>query len=63
MILIYFYAEEMKERLDILLVERRLVESRTKAQWLIKKGDVYVNDVINTKPGKKIENTSDIQLM
>ncbi|MBA7559786.1 16S/23S rRNA (cytidine-2'-O)-methyltransferase TlyA [subsurface metagenome] len=53
----------MKERLDILLVERRLVESRTKAQWLIKKGYVYVNDVINTKPGKKIENTSDIQLM
>ncbi len=52
----------MKERLDILLVERRLVESRTKAQWLIRKGYVYVNDVINTKPGKKFENTSDIQL-
>jgi 23S rRNA (cytidine1920-2'-O)/16S rRNA (cytidine1409-2'-O)-methyltransferase len=63
LILKYFFAEEMKERLDILLVERRLVESRTKAQWLIKKGYVYVNDVINIKPGKKIENTSDIQLM
>ncbi len=37
----------MKERIDILLVERRLVESRTKAQWLIKNGYVFVK-------GKKV---------
>ena len=47
----------MKERLDVLLVERRLVESRVKAQWLIKNGYVFVNDRSIVKPGKKIENT------
>lgn len=52
----------MKERLDLLLVERRLVESRTKAQWLIKNGFVLVNNEEILKPGKKIDNTSDIQL-
>ena len=52
----------MKERLDLLLVERRLVESRAKAQWLIKNGFVLVNNEEMLKPGKKIDNTSDIQL-
>jgi 23S rRNA (cytidine1920-2'-O)/16S rRNA (cytidine1409-2'-O)-methyltransferase len=52
----------MKERLDVLLVERRLVESRVKAQWLIKNGYVIVKDKIVLKPGKKIENTSIIRL-
>ena len=52
----------MKERLDILLVERRLVESRVKAQWLIRNGYVVVNDVEMLKPGKRIENTSTIRL-
>ncbi|NHJ21904.1 MAG: TlyA family RNA methyltransferase [Candidatus Lokiarchaeota archaeon] len=52
----------MKERLDILLVERRLVESRVKAQWLIKNGYVVVNDMEMLKPGKRIENTSIIRL-
>ncbi len=52
----------MKERLDILLVERRLVESRVKAQWLIKKGYVSVNERILIKPGKRIDNDSLIKL-
>jgi 23S rRNA (cytidine1920-2'-O)/16S rRNA (cytidine1409-2'-O)-methyltransferase len=52
----------MKERLDVLLVERRLVESRVKAQWLIKNGYVTANDKKIVKPGKKIENTSIINL-
>jgi len=52
----------MKERLDILLVERRLVESRVKAQWLIKEGYVIVNERSIIKPGKKIENNSSIRL-
>ncbi|MFW9895189.1 MAG: TlyA family RNA methyltransferase [Candidatus Thorarchaeota archaeon] len=52
----------MKERIDILLVERRLVESRTKAQWLIRNGFVIVNGIKITKPGKKVDNSYEIQL-
>ena len=52
----------MKERIDILLVERRLVESRSKAQWLIKNGFVYVNGKKVLKTGKKVDNTFQIQL-
>lgn len=52
----------MKERLDILLVERRLVESRTKAKWLIKNGYVSVNGLIIRKPSKKVENSREIFL-
>jgi len=52
----------MKERLDILLVERRNVESRVKAQWLIKNGYVFVNNKVIVKPGKKIENNAIIKL-
>jgi 23S rRNA (cytidine1920-2'-O)/16S rRNA (cytidine1409-2'-O)-methyltransferase len=53
----------MKERLDLLLVERRLVESRTKAQWLIKEGLVTVNGKIINKPGKLIQNYYKIELI
>ena len=52
----------MRERLDILLVERRLVESRTKGQWLIKNGYVLVNEKA-TKSGKKIDNMAKIELI
>ena len=52
----------MKERLDILLVERRLVESRVKAQWLIKKGYVIVNEFNIIKPSKRIDNNASIRL-
>ena len=52
----------MKERLDILLVDRHLVESRTKAQWLIKNGYVSINGVKVRKPGKRIDNTHEIIL-
>ena len=48
----------MKERIDILLVERRLTDSRTKAQWLIRNGFVLANDKKIVKPGKKVDNTS-----
>jgi len=53
----------MRERLDILLVERHLVESRTKGQWLIKKGYVLVNNEKINKPGKKIDNRAKIELI
>lgn len=52
----------MKERIDILLVERRLAESRVKAQWLIRKGYVSVNKKTITKPGKRVDNTLEIHL-
>ena len=53
----------MRERLDILLVDRRLVESRTKGQWLIKNGYVLVNNEKATKSGKKIDNSAKIELI
>ncbi len=52
----------MKERLDILLVERRLTESRMKAQWLIRNKCVMVNGRLVEKPGKKIDNSANIWL-
>ena len=52
----------MKERIDILLVERRMVNSRTKAQWLIKNGYVLVDKKQIMKPSKIIENTLEIQV-
>ena len=52
----------MKERIDVILVDRRLVESRTKAQWLITNGYVSVNGKKIIKPGKKVDNSLDITL-
>lgn len=52
----------MKERLDILLVERRLTESRAKAKWLIKNGYVLVNERVIRKPSKRVENSYKIFL-
>ena len=40
-----------KERLDVLVVERGLAESRTKAQALILAGQVVVADQRVDKPG------------
>jgi 23S rRNA (cytidine1920-2'-O)/16S rRNA (cytidine1409-2'-O)-methyltransferase len=40
-----------RERLDLLLVERGLAESREKARRLVLAGEVLVNDAPATKPG------------
>ncbi|MDQ3247603.1 MAG: TlyA family RNA methyltransferase [Chloroflexota bacterium] len=43
-----------KQRLDLLLVERGLTESREGARRLIMAGEVLVNEIVNDKPGKLV---------
>lgn len=52
----------MKKRLDVLLVERGLAQSRDRAQALILSGDVLVNDVPCTKAGTPIPEEAAIRL-
>ena len=50
------------ERLDILLVNRNLAESRSLAQKLIMAGDVLVNDQPAYKPAQAFDNSAVIRL-
>jgi 23S rRNA (cytidine1920-2'-O)/16S rRNA (cytidine1409-2'-O)-methyltransferase len=50
----------MKQRLDRLLVERGLAESREKAQALIMAGDVLVEGQKAVKPGHSVDDSSKI---
>ncbi|MBX3010715.1 MAG: TlyA family RNA methyltransferase [Caldilineaceae bacterium] len=43
-----------KQRLDLLLVERGLVESREQARRLIMAGEVLVDEVVRDKPGQVV---------
>ena len=52
----------MKQRLDRLLVERGLAESREKAQALIMAGDVLVNGQKALKPGHNIDTASRVAI-
>jgi 23S rRNA (cytidine1920-2'-O)/16S rRNA (cytidine1409-2'-O)-methyltransferase len=52
----------MKQRLDRLLVERGLVESREKAQALIMAGEVMVEGQKAVKPGHSVEVSSKIEV-
>lgn len=45
----------MKKRLDILLVEKGITDSRTKAAALIMAGNVYAADRILDKPGMQVD--------
>lgn len=51
-----------KQRLDMLLVERRLCESRQQAQRLIRAGAVQVDRVVIDKPGTPIAVAAAIQV-
>ncbi|MBF2077198.1 MAG: TlyA family RNA methyltransferase [Synechococcales cyanobacterium T60_A2020_003] len=51
-----------KQRLDTLLVQRNLCESRQKAQRLIQAGEVRVNQQVVDKPGASIDETADIEV-
>lgn len=53
---------EMKERLDILLVERGLASSREKARALIMEGNVLVNGMPVTKAGSLVNPDAPIEL-
>ena len=52
----------MKQRLDVLMVERGLVDTRNKAAALIMAGEVVVDEHTWTKPGHQFANTIDIRL-
>ena len=52
----------MKQRLDRLLVERGLADSREKAQALIMAGEVLVNGQKAMKPGHSVDTTSQIEI-
>lgn len=51
-----------KERIDILLVEKGLIESREKAKAIIMSGQVYVNSQKVNKAGDKVDVTAEIEV-
>jgi 23S rRNA (cytidine1920-2'-O)/16S rRNA (cytidine1409-2'-O)-methyltransferase len=53
----------MKTRLDRLLVERRLAESREKAQALIMAGDVLLNGQKAAKPGQAVAEDAAVEVL
>lgn len=52
----------MKERLDVILVERELAESREMAQRMIMSGQIQVRGVEHPKPGIKVDVDAEIIL-
>lgn len=57
-----FATEKMKERLDILLVEKGMVPSRERARALIMEGNVLVGGAPVTKAGAMVDDHSHIEL-
>jgi 23S rRNA (cytidine1920-2'-O)/16S rRNA (cytidine1409-2'-O)-methyltransferase len=54
--------ESSRVRLDVLLVERGLINSREKAHRLVMAGEVTVNSQIVSKPGMKVSVDADLVL-
>ncbi len=52
----------MKKRLDLLLVERGLCESRTRAQALVLEGKVRVNGQVEVKASRAFDETVNLKL-
>lgn len=52
----------MKERLDVLLIERGFFESREKAKAVIMAGEVFVNGQREDKAGSKFDREADIEV-
>jgi 23S rRNA (cytidine1920-2'-O)/16S rRNA (cytidine1409-2'-O)-methyltransferase len=53
----------MRVRLDVMLAERGLAESREKAQALVLAGEVLVNGVKARKPGQSVPPGADLQVL
>lgn len=52
----------LKERIDKLLVEKKLVETRNQAERLILAGEVYVGEEKVSKPSKQVEKNCKIEI-
>lgn len=52
----------MKKRLDLLLVERRLTDSRSRAQALIMEGKVRVAGQVETKASRSLDEDAEIEV-
>ena len=52
----------MKTRLDVLLLEKGLFDSREKARAAIMEGLVYVNGAISDKPGTSVKTDAQIEI-
>ncbi len=52
----------MKERLDKILTDRKLVVTRSQAKSLIEKGDVTVNGKVIQKAGEQVDTESEIKI-
>lgn len=52
----------MKKRLDIILTEKNLVPTRSKARAVILAGEVFVNDVKVDKVGQKVDKEAIIEI-
>ena len=53
----------MKVRLDVMLAERGLAESREKAQALVLAGEVLVDGVKARKPGQSVSSEADLKVL
>lgn len=53
----------MKERLDKVIKERRLIRSRSRAQRMIEAGRVKVNGQIVSRPGHPIDSEAEIEIL
>ena len=51
-----------RARLDLLLVERGLADSRTRAQALVMEGKVRVDGQIETKPSRQVSSSSAVEV-
>jgi 23S rRNA (cytidine1920-2'-O)/16S rRNA (cytidine1409-2'-O)-methyltransferase len=54
--------ETLKKRIDQIIVDNGLVESKNKAQALIMAGQVFVDDKLTSKAGTKVDDTADIRI-